>query len=79
MKLIKYIIGYIAKNLALLLGFVDIAIGIIEQILKLAGGIVSITPSRKDDLVVSAIEKSFEGVFLPTWKKIKGLLYKIGN
>lgn len=46
------IIGYVLKNIAIL-------IGCLEALLKLAGGIVSLTPTKKDDKVVEFIDLWF--------------------
>jgi ArsR family metal-binding transcriptional regulator len=54
------IIAYVLKNSALL-------VGIIEAILKAVGGIVSMTPTKKDDEVVDKIDEVFS--------KIKAYLY----
>ena len=58
------IISYIFKNLALL-------IGIIEAILKVAGGIVSMTATKKDDAIVEMIDKGFSA--------IKKVLYTVAD
>jgi len=49
------IIAYVVKNLAFL-------IGIVEAILKAVGGIVSLTPTKKDDKVVELIDKGFSAI-----------------
>jgi hypothetical protein len=58
------IISYIFKNLALLLG-------IVEAIIKVASGIVSMTPTKKDDAIVEMIDKGFSA--------IKKILYDISD
>jgi len=57
-------LGWIAKNIGLV-------IGIVEQILKVLAGIASLTPTRKDDTIVNWLEKLFD--------KIKTPLYKFGE
>lgn len=54
------IIAYVVKNLALV-------IGILEAILKAVSGIVSLTPTKKDDKLLKVID----GIF----SKIKKALY----
>lgn len=46
------VIGWIFKNLGLL-------VGIVEAIIKVAAGIVSLTPTKKDDAVVAFVDKWF--------------------
>jgi len=58
------IISYIFKNLALLLG-------IVEAVLKVAGGIVSMTPTKKDDAIVDMINSGFSA--------IKKVLYTVAD
>jgi len=58
------IISYIFKNLALW-------IGIIEALLKVAAGIVSLTPTKRDDAIVEMIDKGFSA--------IKKVLYTISD
>ena len=58
------IISYIFKNLALW-------IGIIEALLKVAAGIVSMTPTKRDDAIVEMIDKGFSA--------IKKVLYTISD
>jgi len=58
------IISYIFKNLALL-------IGIIEAILKVAAGIASMTPTKRDDAIVEMIDKGFSA--------IKKVLYTVAD
>jgi len=58
------IVSYIFKNLALLLG-------IVEAILKVASGIVSMTPTKKDDAIVEMIDKAFSA--------IKKVLYTVSD
>lgn len=49
---ITNVLGWIAKNISLI-------IEVIEALLKVVGGIVSLTPSRDDDKIVNAIENKF--------------------
>jgi len=58
------IISYIFKNLALI-------IGVIEAVLKVAAGIVSMTPTKKDDAIVEMIDKGFSA--------IKKVLYTVAD
>ena len=58
------IIGYIFKNMALL-------IGIVESILKAVSGIVSLTPTKKDDAIVDMIDNAFSA--------IKKVLYTVSD
>ena len=58
------IISYIFKNMALL-------IGIVEAILKVAAGIVSLTPTKSDDAIVEMIDKAFSA--------IKKVLYTVAD
>ena len=54
--------GYILKNFGII-------IGIVEQVFKLAAGIVSLTPTRKDDAIVETLKIKFN--------KIQGIVYNI--
>lgn len=56
--------AYLLKNSALL-------IGIVEAVLKAVGGIVSLTPTKKDDEVVAKIDEWFS--------KIKAYLYTVSD
>lgn len=58
------VFSYILKNLALL-------VGIVEAILKAVGGIVSLTPTKKDDSVVEFINTVFSN--------IKAFLYTLSD
>jgi phage-related minor tail protein len=59
---LKGVLAYLLKNSGLI-------VGVIEAVLKALGGIVSLTPSKKDDAVVA---------FLDTWfTKIKGWVYNL--
>jgi len=49
------IISYLVKNMALILG-------VVEAIIKALGGIVSLTPTKKDDAIVEMIDKGFSAV-----------------
>lgn len=62
--MIMKIVGWVIKNLALL-------IGIVESILKLAAGIVSLTPTKKDDKICAKVDKTFSA--------IKKVLYTISD
>lgn len=58
------IISYIFKNLALMLG-------ILEAILKVVSGIVSMTPTKRDDALVDMIDNGFSA--------IKKVLYTVAD
>lgn len=61
-KFLKGVLAYLLKNGGLI-------IGLVESVLKVLGGIVSLTPTKKDDAVVA---------FLDTWfTKIKQIIYKL--
>ena len=64
MAVIGKVFAYLFKNLGLI-------VGIIEALLKAAGAIVSLTPTKKDDAVVAFIDLWFS--------KIKGWLYTISD
>ena len=55
------ILGWVSKNIGLI-------IGIVEQILKILTGIVHITPSRKDDKWVEALDNGFAKIKAPLYK-----------
>jgi len=63
-SVIGNVFGFVIKNLALI-------VGIIEALLKVAGGIVSLTPNKKDDVAVAAVDKVFSS--------IKKFLYTISD
>lgn len=52
MKIIGKVFAYLFKNLGLI-------VGVIEAILKAAGAIISITPTKKDDAIYAFIDKWF--------------------
>jgi hypothetical protein len=58
------ILSYIFKNLAII-------IGVIEAILKAVAAIVSITPTKRDDVIYAAVDSVFS--------KIKQILYNISD
>ena len=64
MQFILNILAWLVKNSALL-------IGIFEALAKLIAGIVSITPTKKDDWLVTKVD---EGV-----SAVKKLLYTISD
>jgi hypothetical protein len=64
MAFLNGVFAYVFKNLGII-------IGVAEAIIKVAAGIVSLTPTKKDDAVVNAID----GVF----SKIKKWLYTISD
>jgi len=58
------VISYLLKNVALI-------VGIIEAIIKVLGGIVSLTPTKADDVVLEKIDLFFS--------KIKEIFYNISD
>jgi hypothetical protein len=46
------VLSYLIKNLAII-------IGVLEAIMKVAAGIVSMTPTKKDDAVYATVDKYF--------------------
>ncbi len=58
------VMAWFTKNVGLL-------VGIIEAVLKVAAGIVSLTPSKKDDILVDMLSNKFA--------TIKGFIYKIAD
>lgn len=64
MKFILGVVAYIFKNLGVI-------IGIAEAVLKAAGAIISLTPTKKDDGVMAFIDKWFSA--------IKKFLYSISD
>jgi hypothetical protein len=58
------IFAYIFKNLGVL-------VGIAEAIIKVAAAIISLTPTKKDDKVIEAVDKIFS--------KVKAILYGISD
>ncbi len=63
-KFIGNILAYIFKNLGVI-------IGVLEAILKVLAGIVSITPTKRDDAILAFVDKVFSA--------IKKLLYGISD
>ena len=59
---LKGVLAYLLKNGGLI-------IGLVESALKVLGGIVSLTPTKKDDAVVAFLDKWFT--------KIKQLIYDL--
>ena len=47
--------GYIFKNVAVI-------IGVVEAVLKAAGAIISLTPTKRDDAIMAIIDKAFSGI-----------------
>lgn len=74
---VLYVYNYISKNLGLILGIAENIILALIQVVKAVGGVVSITPSRKDDVIVNAIEKLFEEKVIYLFDKVKAVLYKV--
>ena len=58
------IISYLIKNMALITG-------VLEAILKALSGIVSLTPTKKDDAIVEMIDNGFSA--------IKKILYTVSD
>lgn len=58
------ILSWIVKNIALV-------IGILEAILKAAAGIISLTPTKKDDKILLVVDKVFSA--------IKKILYTVSD
>jgi len=64
LNFITNILGWFVKNVGLI-------VEILEALLKLAGGIVSLTPSKNDDRIVGIIEDKFD--------VIKKILYQAAD
>ncbi len=64
MKVIGNVFAYIFKNLGIITG-------VAEAVIKVAAGVVSLTPSKADDAIVAAVDKGFSVV--------KKWLYTISN
>lgn len=58
------ILSYLFKNLAII-------IGVIEAVLKAAAAIISLTPTKKDDMIYAAVDAVFS--------KIKQILYNLSD
>ncbi|HRR96953.1 MAG TPA: hypothetical protein P5150_09535, partial [Candidatus Ratteibacteria bacterium] len=56
-----WLASFILKNFG-------IFVGVVEQIIKILAGIVSFTPTRKDDILVEDVQKLFD--------VIQGKIYK---
>lgn len=54
-SIVKGIVAWIAKNVALL-------IGIVESLGKLIVGIVTLTPTKKDDPVIPVVDEVFSAI-----------------
>ena len=63
-QLILFVLAFIAKNLALI-------IGILESIVKVIVGIIGLTPTKADDKFLPVIDKVFSN--------IKRALYNISD
>jgi len=63
-QLILFVLAFIAKNLALI-------IGVLEGVVKVLGGIISLTPTKADDKFLPVIDKVFSN--------IKRALYNISD
>lgn len=64
MKFIMGVLAYIVKNMSVL-------IGVVESVLKAVAAIVSLTPTKKDDVVLATVDKVFS--------QIKVFLYTISD
>lgn len=58
LKVIGGVLAYIVKNVALI-------VGIVEAIAKVFAGIASLTPTKKDDILVPIVDKVAS--FLKKW------------
>jgi len=63
-KIVLYVLSYLSKNVALL-------VGIIETLFKVIAGIVSLTPTKKDDAFIPQVDKFFSA--------IKKVLYNVSD
>ena len=59
-KMITFVITRIFWLASFLLKNFGVFAGIVEQIIKLLVGIVSLTPSRRDDVLIQDVENLFE-------------------
>lgn len=59
-KMIIYIITRIFWLASLVLKEFSVFVGIVEQIIKLLAGIVSLTPTREDDTLIQQVEDLFD-------------------
>ena len=66
---IKFIITRIFWLASFLLKNFSLFVGVVEQVLKILAGIASLTPTRKDDVLVQNMEDMFD-----VWQ---GNIYKI--
>ena len=64
-------VSFIGNVFAWLFKNLSLVVGIVEAILKVAGGIVSLTPTKRDDAVLEVINDIFS--------KIKSWLYAISD
>lgn len=64
LKFLLGVVSWIIKNTALL-------VGILEAIVKVAGGIISITPTKSDDKILPVIDNVF------SW--VKKILYTVSD
>ena len=64
LAVIKAVLAYVVKNAALL-------VGVVEAIVKVLGGIISLTPTKKDDAVLPVINN------VASW--IKKAIYTISD
>ena len=58
--MIVFVITRIFWLASLIIKEFGVFVGIVEQIIKLLAGIVSFTPSRKDDELIQAVENLFD-------------------
>lgn len=68
-KMIVFIITRIFWLASLILKEFSVFVGLVEQILKILAGIVSLTPTREDDILIQQVEDLFD--------RIQGKIYSI--
>jgi len=74
-EMITFILTRVFWLASFLLKNFSLFVGTVEQIFKILAGIVSLTPTRKDDILVQEIERMFD-----SWqKKIYNICEKIVN
>ena len=62
--IIKGVLAYVVKNAALM-------VGVVEALVKVLGGIASLTPTKKDDAILPVVDK------IASW--IKKAIYTISD
>ena len=71
-------VKYVLKNAVLVVGVVEKVLLAATQIIKVLAGIVSLTPTTKDDEFVAKVEKVLEEKIIVWFNKIKELIEKVG-